>query len=593
MGKNMTLSAEKPARSILDAFDDYHERFRRITLRAEKRFREEDWTGFRNDAAERLDVYGQRVDQAVSETTGAIRDIDPPEPFWREIKARFADITEKRDDRLLAETFFNSVTRRVFAVVGVNPDIEFSVADFEVPAAADTICPECSAYVHGASGPDTLKMVRDILLAFHGRIPLYDMDADAGRMAVTIEAHLARLGLAGERMRVEMADPVFYRDKIAYLLGRMLIAGAVVPLVVCILHMDGRCFVDAVLMDEDDVSILFSFARSYFHVIIDYPEELAGFIKTIIPQKRLSEIYTSLGYHKHGKAELFRELTRSLEHSGDRFEIARGEAGMVMFVFTIPSFDVVFKIIRDAFDYPKHTTADAIKERYRLVFRHDRAGRLVDAQEFDHLEFDRALFPEAFLKELTRKAGKNIVVTRKNLVIRHLYTERRLTPLNLYIQENPPEAATRALIDYGWAVKELAASNIFPGDLFFKNFGVTRHGRVVFYDYDELKLLSECRFRKKPEARSMDEVMSDEPWFAVYENDVFPEEFKTFIHFPDYAKVPFESLHQDLFDVDFWQNMQKRVESETAVYILPYDSRRRISSGFLRASSDHFFFNRK
>lgn len=589
----MMLSAKGMARNILSFFEYYHQAFRDITKRVEQRFRDADWSGFDDDAAERLDVYGRTVDITVAEMSGRIRDLDQPDRFWRGIKQQFAAITENRADRLLAATFFNSVTRRVFDIMGVNPDIEFSATDFEVPASADAVCPECSAYGSQAFGSDIRRTVEEILFAFSGRIPLSDANADAESAARAIEVHLDDIGMPADRMRVEMVDPVFYRDKIAYLVGRMRIDDTIVPLVLCILNIEGRCFVDAVLMDVDEVSILFSFARSYFHVVVNYPEDLAGFIKSIIPEKRISEIYTSLGYHKHGKAELFRELTRSLGNPGARFEIARGEAGMVMFVFTSPSFDVVFKVIRDSFDYPKHTTAEAIKGRYRLVFKHDRAGRLVDAQEFDHLKFDRALFPGPFLEELGQKAGRNIMITEENVIIRHLYTERRLTPLNLHIQENPPETVTNALIDYGWAVKELAASNIFPGDLFFKNFGVTRHGRVVFYDYDELKLLSECRFRKKPEPQTMDEVMSDEPWYPVYENDVFPEEFRTFLRFPDYAKEAFESVHRDLFEVTFWQEMQNRVNSGIAVYILPYDYRRRISSGFLRTSSNYFFFSRK
>ncbi len=304
--------------------------------------------------------------------------------------------------------------------------------------------------------------------------------------------------------------------------------------------------VDTVLLSEAEASVVFSFTRSYFHVDVDIPGDLVGFLKSILPLKPVAELYIAIGYNKHGKTERYRALYRHLGNSNDKFEIARGAKGMVMTVFTLPSYDVVFKIIKDRFAYPKTSTRAQVMERYKLVFKHDRVGRMVDAQEFEYLTFSRDRFSEELLAELQTVAAETVTVTGDEVVIKHLYTERRLYPLDLYIKEMSFEKAREAVIDYGNAIVDLATANIFPGDLFIKNFGVTRHGRVVFYDYDELCLLTDCNFRKMPEASSYEDEVADQPWFSVAENDIFPEEFRKFLWFPGPLRKVMEEHHRRL-----------------------------------------------
>lgn len=300
------------------------------------------------------------------------------------------------------------------------------------------------------------------------------------------------------------------------------------------------------------------------------------FLRSIMPLKPVAELYTSLGYNKHGKTELYRDLLRHIAQSDDLFEVARGERGMVMAVFTLPSFDVVFKIIKDRFSEPKTTTRQDVLNRYQLVFRHDRAGRLIDAQEFEHLKFDRARFAPELLEELLHVAAQSVTVEDENVIIKHLYTERRTIPLNLYLKEAPEAARRAALIDYGYTIKDLAAANIFPGDILLKNFGVTRHGRVVFYDYDELCLVTDCQFREMPDARDDDDEFSAEPWFFVGESDVFPAEFRTFLGLPQPLRQIFTERHAELFGVEFWQQLQRRHRAGEVIDIFPYRVSRRL-----------------
>ena len=340
-----------------------------------------------------------------------------------------------------------------------------------------------------------------------------------------------------------MIPAVFYRNQGAYLVGRIRSGDQVMPLTLALHHEAGGIVVDAVLLTADEVSIIFSFTRSYFHVEVHRPRDLVMFLKSIMPRKPIAELYIAIGYNKHGKTELYRDLMRHIDRSTDTFEIAPGDRGMVMCVFTLPSFDVVFKVIRDRFAYPKTSSRRDVMERYQLVFKHDRAGRLADVQEFEHLAFARDRFSADLLDELAGEAAETVPIGSRIVEIKHVYVERRMTPLNLFIREAQLSDARKAIIDYGQAVRDLAATNIFPGDMLLKNFGVTRHGRVVFYDYDELCLVTDCQFRELPAAADESDEFGAEPWFYVGPSDIFPEEFINFMGLGGELRATFLKAH--------------------------------------------------
>ncbi|MGH7658282.1 MAG: isocitrate dehydrogenase kinase/phosphatase AceK regulatory subunit, partial [Gemmatimonadales bacterium] len=298
---------------------------------------------------------------------------------------------------------------------------------------------------------------------------------------------------------------------------------------------------------------------------------------TIMPQKPVDELYTALGYHKHGKTLLYRNIVRHLDLTAARFATAEGAKGLVMSVFALPSLHTVFKVIRDRFGAPKTSTRDEVREKYRLVFTHDRVGRLADAHEFEHLEFDRARFEPDVIDELRREAAGAVRVDGDRVVVRHLYTERQVTPLNIYLKDAAPGAARAAILDYGQAIKDLAAANIFTGDMLLKNFGVTRHGRVIFYDYDELCFITDCNFRDLPEPRDAVEEMAGEPWYSVGEHDVFPMEFKAFLLLPGELGEAFREAHGDLLTLEFWRRMQAQARAGAVLDVYPYPPSRRFN----------------
>jgi isocitrate dehydrogenase kinase/phosphatase len=563
---------ELAAKAIRHAFDLYQTRYGSITQRAGMRFAQRDWRGMQADARERLDLYKNVVDETVAQVNKLLGDRDTDTRIWAKTKVAYGALVAKLNLWELAETFFNSITRRIFATVGVNPQIEFVDTCSRIQP-LQIVQPVYRARERAES---TAALIERILTDYEFDVGYENLQRDAQAVAEQVDKHLMKTVASAGIDRTEMITSVLYRGKGAYLVGRFFSGSDQFPLVLALLNTPGGIVVDAVLLQENEVSILFSFTRSYFHVDAKRPAELVGFLKSIMPQKRIAELYISIGYNKHGKSELYCDLLQHLASSDEKFEIAEGEKGMVMEVFTMPDYDLVFKVIKDQFSSTKRTTREEVMAKYDLVFKHDRAGRLVDAQEFEHLEFDRSRFSGELLDRLESLAAKGVEVDENHVVIKHVYVERRVTPLDLYLHEVEKTRAQAAVVDYGRAIKDMAATNIFPGDMLLKNFGVTRHGRVVFYDYDELMLLSECNFRKIPQPRSHDEELSDEPWFAVSENDIFPEEFQNFLGLKDELKALFVEEHSDLFETDFWQQIQVRINAGRIIDIFPYEQSRRL-----------------
>lgn len=561
------------AQTILSAFIDYQEGFERLTQNAQRLFEERDWAGMQGNAVARLNVYRQVVDGATSSIRHLLGTYIEDKQVWAGMKADYSTLIGARPDHELGETFFNSITRRIFSTVGVDPCIEFVLSEFQPPAIPlhylDQTPPICRAY-RPKRAISTSDLVAALLRDCGLRVPFACLEEDAALVAERIHQNMAAIE------RIDILKPLFFRNRAAYVIGRIVHSHGIAPLILALLHEDEGVYVDAALLSENDASIVFSFTRSYFHVDMPCPVDVIMFLKSIMPRKRLAELYIAVGHNKHGKTLLYRDLIDHLSHSDDQFEIAPGERGMVMLVFTLPSYDMVFKVIKDHFDYPKRTTRQQVKACYDLVFQHDRAGRLVDAQEFEHLEFDRQRFSEALLRELADKTNHTVQIGPDRVAIAHVYMERRLTPLNLYLGDVADEAAVAAALDYGQAIKDLAASAIFPGDLFLKNFGVTRHGRVVFYDYDELQLLTTCRFRRMPPPRNDGDEFSAEPWFSVQEHDVFPEQFPAFLGLRPELKAAFMQRHADLFDIAFWRAMQEQHLAGQTLNIYPYQQRHRL-----------------
>src|SRR3954470_8645483 len=567
MNSNSTLRPIAAAVASIDAaYENYERGFDEITRPARGRFERRDWSGAQADATERIALYKAHVDAAVADVHDILEDAVMERTVWAAMRAQHGLLTAGRPGTELAETFFNSVTRRVFSTVGVDPAIEYldrmSVVDQHKPADGISQSHEVDVVDH--------ELVRQLLLQVPWSVSYAQLDRDAVLVAELIDARIR--GVLGEPgpVTIDLLEAVFYRNKGAYLVGRIRAGATTIPLVLPLLHAERGIVVDAVLMTTDEASVVFGFSWTYFRVDAPRPRAMVDFLSTIMPLKQIHELYTAIGHNKHGKTELYRGLMRHLEQPDARFSFVEGDEGMVMAVFTLPSWNVVFKIIKDSFGAPKNTTRRAVMAKYHFVFVRDRVGRLADAQEFEHLEFPRHCFPEELLNYLLEVAGSTVRVEGDRVVVRHLYTERRVVPLNLFLRQADEAAAREAVIDYGNAIKDLAAADIFTGDMLAKNFGVSRHGRVICYDYDELCLLSECHIRRLPQATSIEDEFSAEPWFHVNEQDVFPEEFGTFLLPPEQLRETFLAAHADLLGIEFWLEVQRKLSGGEVVDVFPY-----------------------
>lgn len=530
---------------IVRHFEEYNLEFARITRRAARHFLARDWPAAQQDAVRRIEHYDARAAACVE----AAARLQPrgDTVMWREIKRCYDGQVRRRPDSDFYRTFFNSVTRRLLGTVGVNPDVEFTEPD--IGRASGTV----PIRVHPLAGP--LKPTIEQMLGELDFAARFENLQDAvWRVTSDIGRQLGSRRRSGSEC-IELFAPLFYRRMRAFLVGRIIGDNGIMPLVIAFAHGERGVVVDAVIVNGEEMSSLFGFARSYFQVDLPAVGAAVSFLRSIMPRKPVDELYTVLGRSKQGKSERYFALRRHLDASIDTFVHARGARGMVMIVFTLPSYDLVFKVIRDRFAPPKNITRQDVMERYEFVFRHDRADRLVDAQEFRRLRLPLARFMPILADELLHAAASVCHLDGDDLIIEHCYVEHRLHPLNLFLREADPAEAEAALLDYGEALRELAAGNIFPGDLLMKNFGVTQEGRVIFYDYDELCAVADCHFRDLPTAASEDDEFRGEPWFYVGPNDLFPEEWPTYLAIPAPLQETFSRHHGELFTAAWWRRM--------------------------------------
>jgi isocitrate dehydrogenase kinase/phosphatase len=562
--------ASQCAAAIVAAFAHYNAEFRAITRRAPERFENRDWSGSQADVVERLELYATSVNATVADMKQRLADSAHDTALWAAIKAEYEFRIEAMADPEFLKTYFSSITRKLFDTVGVNPGVEFFALELNPLRGADT-----AAVTERYANRGSLDLLFEELLSdYRFRTPWRDFEGSVGHVTADVELTLASRGEKRPLREVEVIRPVFYQMSRAYVVGCLRGDGWTLPLAIAFRNSPLGVLVDAVMLSVADVSILFSFTRSYFHVDLERVSDAVVFLHGIMPAKPVSELFTVLGRAKQGKTERYREIFRHLGATSDRFVRAPGERGLVMACFTLENADVIFKVIRDRFPAVKNLRREEVMAKYDMVFRHDRAGRLVDAQEFRRIRLPKNRFAPDMLEELLTECSENVLQDGDTLIVSHVYIERQMTPLNLYVRSATPEQAELAVIDYGQCIRDLAYTNIFAGDLLLKNFGLTRHNRVIFYDYDELCRVTDCRFRDVPQATTDEDEMRAESWFYVGENDVFPETFLKFLGFEGRLQDVFLEKHGEILEAGWWRALQERLAAGDLVEVLPYHPHR-------------------
>jgi len=576
------------AKAMLDGFNRHYRLFRTESARAKHRFETADWHGQQRAQRERIEFYDLRVREAVQRLEKEFKAGEQPMAVWHQVKLHYIGLLIDHHQPELAETFFNSVTTKILHrtyfhndFIFVRPAVSTEYIENDEPAAKPTY----------RSYYPTRQTLRENIVRlvdnFQLRLPFDDLERDAGFVLEAISSRLSHVKLRAN-FQIQVLSSLFFRNKGAYVVGKIINGFSELPFALPILHnRRGKLVIDACLFGEDELQMLFSFARAYFMVDMEIPSAFVQFLRSLMPRKPRAEIYNALGLAKQGKTLFYRDVLYHLKHSSDKFRIAPGIKGMVMLVFDLPSFPYVFKVIKDYYPLQKDTTREQIQGKYLLVKQHDRVGRMADTLEYSEVAFARERFEDGLIEEIRQFAPSQLEISDRDddgheeVIIKHLYIERRMIPLNIYLQEAFDAAdhgqVERAVIEYGNAIKDLVAANIFPGDMLWKNFGVTRNGKVVFYDYDEIEYLTECNFRKVPQAHTEEEELSGEVWYGVGPRDVFPETFGPFLLGHPTVREVFMKHHADLLDPAFWHSHKERILAGHVYDVFPYEREKRFS----------------
>ena len=561
------------AQQVLWGFNKHYRLFSEITRAAKARFEEAAWQAVQDASRERIQFYDRRVLETAERLEKEFQTERLSDDVWQQVKYHYINLLIDHLQPECAETFFNSVCCKILhrnyfhnAFIFVRPTISTEHLDSDPPA--------YRAYYPGSEG--LVASLRHAFADFDLATPFQDLDRD---LHLIVAASVSRFLQPFERApnhQIQVLSSLFFRNKGAYAIGKVINGNFQLPFAIAILHgADGKLVIDAVLFDMDDLLSLFSFSRAYFMVEMAVPAAYVQFIRNMLPARSKFELYNMIGLQKHGKALFYRDFLHHLAHSSDDFIIAPGIKGLVMTVFTLPSFPFVFKVIKDHIPRPKEVDREGVKAKYWMVKLHDRVGRMADTLEYSDVAFPRGRFSLELLAELKKDAPSMVSEEADAIVISHCYIERRMTPLNIYLQNATPEDARHALAEYGLAIKQLAAANIFPGDMLYKNFGVTRNKRVVFYDYDEIEPMTACNFREVPEPRTPEEEMASEPWYSVGRHDVFPEEWKTFLLGDPTIRETMLALHPEIFEANYWQTQKMRIEAGHIEDVFPYPDEKR------------------
>ncbi|MDK2123528.1 bifunctional isocitrate dehydrogenase kinase/phosphatase [Parachitinimonas caeni] len=571
------LVALQIADALLDGFNKHYRLFRECSRQAKDRFEVGNWQQVQRAAKERIQFYDDRVQETVERLQNEFHAGSLEEPVWQQVKLLYIGLLTDHKQPECAETFFNSVCCRILHREYFNNDFIFVRPTISTEH-IESDPPTYRSYYPNKFG--LRRTVRQIIEDYGWRRPFTNLQRDITCLIDALREHLGGTWPhADANYQIQVLYSPFYRNKAAYIIGKAVNGNQEYPFAVPVLHdSEGGLYLDTILLDARRIGVLFSFSRAYFMVDMEVPSGYVQFLRAMLPTKSRAELYTMLGLQKQGKTMFYRDFMHHLRHSRDDFIVAPGIRGLVMLVFTLPSYPYVFKIIKDVIAPPKEINKRVVLEKYLLVKQHDRVGRMADTLEFSNVAFPKARFTEELLQELRELAPSVMEESDDTVVVKHLYIERRMEPLNMYLMNADEEMLEHGIREYGNAIRELASANIFPGDMLFKNFGVTRYGRVIFYDYDEIEYMTDCKFRKIPIPPTPEYEMMAEPWYPIARNDVFPEEFATFLLGEAKVRQIFMRHHADLLTVDFWRDKQKKIAQGHIEDFFPYPENLRFSS---------------
>ena len=381
-------TAQQIAAVLVEGFNKHYRLFRELTRGAKTRFEAADWHAVQRSNRDRIAFYDERVQETVIRLHGEFKAESLDDETWSQAKLLFIGLLVNHKQPELAETFFNSVFCKILHRTYFHNDFIF-VRPAVSTEYIESDPPTYTSYYPQRHG--LAATIREIVMDFGWRRPFTDLERDIRRVLRKVRYFMGgRWPTAEVNLQIQVLYSAFYRNKAAYIIGKAVNGNQEYPFAVPVLHdAEGKLYLDTVLLDPWRISVLFSLSRAYFMADMEVPSGYVQFLRSMMPTKTRSELYTMLGLAKQGKTMFYRDLMAHLRHSQDRFIIAPGIKGMVMLVFTLPSYPYVFKLIKDTFAPPKEIDRATVKAKYLLVKQHDRVGRMADTLEFSDVALPR------------------------------------------------------------------------------------------------------------------------------------------------------------------------------------------------------------
>ncbi len=576
-GTNQELEAlGLTVRWILAEFDVFYSEFRKISPLAQQAFEAREPQTSLALSRHRLSLYSVCVHRMGLELVEAFPAIAMNENFWREVERRYQPLIEGRYEWDLALAFIHSVRRKVY-LEEWRP-VDYSQTGLELPTHkhTDDVC-------RTFAGGDRIDpaTVREILELPGFKVAYRDIEDDARLVAERVNRVLGLdSGEAGPVEAVQMVGAGFFRNRGAYLVGRIVLQGGrLTPFVIALLNSPEGIYVDAVLTTETDTHNCFSSTLANFHVTHDAYHELSRFLHSIMPSRTVGLHYTTIGYNHLGKVAVMNELEQEIESSGEVLQTAVGSPGTVAIGFSTPSSAYNLKVIRDhptdGYKWGEFGGIESVKEKYAQVHDINRTGSMLDNIIYHFVRLDRDWFEPALLANLLEQASESVSLQGDSIVFKFLIVQQRLTPLPVYLETASDRHKEIAVVNLGYCIRNNTAANIFNKDLDARNYGVSRYRKVYLFDYDALEPLGEVKIRSNQDRFDGEEDIPD--WYFEEGVVFLPEEMEVGLCIPNrHLRRLFREAHGDLMTTAYWERIQREIQDGKVPPVSVYPDERRL-----------------
>ena len=566
---------------ILAAHRGYLAEFNALTAQAKETFENRAWTQGALDAGRRVQLYRDAVNGIWRKLQRLFPERAPDREFWMGARQAFLETAFDKYEADIALTFLYSTMRLAFDA----QDTPVEYADDGLAERSHVRSPRRIWRLYRAGPQHLTRSVVEVLTNCAFRAPFENTERDAALVAERLLAEWTRQIGSGNPRDLQMLEPLFFRDREAYLVGKLRAGSCELPVVFALRHEERGITVDAVLAGREDMrNILFVSTRSTFHVRTDAYREVLAFLDTLAPERGHPAMCAVLGFTHPARVALNQRLRRHLRETGERFTPTPGRVGMAMVVFSPPSFPYVFKVIRDFSSKQAWMGRAHIMEIYRWVHEMNRGRLMLDAWLYRNLHFPREFFDEQVLRELVANAPSSVRLDGNTVVLKHVYAQRRVQPLSTFFDQVRDRASRERAIDaLGAFIKDLAGMGFFMSDCYGLpcNTGLTHASNVALFDFDDLGPILRQHFRETPPLpNEQDELLwnteTDGAWFSVGENDVLVDEWERYLGVPPDLQNYFREKHGDLFTVDYWDQLQRRILAGKLHFVIPYPPERRL-----------------